>query len=567
MTKYFLKSALAGLMLLGSVVPGPANAQIAGDIHIKAAGPAALAPAATPKHMQWWRDGRFGMFIHWGPISLKGQEISWSRSPGPFGANPGGIPAAEYDALYKQFNPVKFDAKAIVALAKAAGMKYIVFTCKHHDGFAEYDSKYTDYKITNPESPYGKDIVKQLADACHAAGLHWCVYYSQPDYHHPDFDVNQPAYDRYFHNQVHELLTNYGKVDLIWFDGLGHDAAFWDADNLFNEMRAVNPNLIINDRCGLPGDYGSPEQTIGTYDDQRPWETCMTIGDQWSYKPNDRYKSTTQCIQTLARCVGGDGNLLLNIGPEPDGSVDPTQADRLQGIALWMSAHSSAVTGTRGGPYKPAASYVTTRKGNTVYVHVLQWTDDSVALPALPKRIVSSRLIGSGKAQVTQTAEGVTINVPQAAQDAADTVIELKLDGTAMDIGLIKPASKSPLATLSASNVWHDDIHYTASEAFDNDSSTRWATDDGTKRATLQADFAKPALISEITINEALEHRVKKFEIVYMPVDGTDWLLLATGTEIGENYKTSFNPVTAKSVRLNILDATEGPTISEISVK
>lgn len=544
-----ITAVLAGTLLASCIAP-PVRAQ---------------SPAPTPKHMQWWRDARFGMFIHWGPISLKGQEISWSRSPGPGGANPGGIPAAEYDALYKQFDPVKFDAKEIVALAKAAGMKYIVFTCKHHDGFCEYDSKFTDYKITSPESPYGKDIVRQLADACHAAGLHWCVYYSQPDYHHPDFDVDQPAYDKYFHSQVHELLTNYGKVDLIWFDGLGHDAAFWDAGNLFKEMRAVNPDLIVNDRCGLPGDYYSPEQRIGAYDDQQPWETCMTIGDQWSFKPGDRYKSAVQCVQTLARCVGGDGNLLLNIGPQPDGAVDPTQADRLKAIAAWMKTHHQAIEGTRGGPYKPASAYTSTRKGDTVYVHALRWTGDSIVLPTLPKRIVKSRLLGKGRVTVSQSQDGVRIQVAAADRDAADTVVALQLDGSAMDISAIAPAPKSPAATLSASNVYHNEATYAASMAIDDDDGTRWATDDGTKQVSLTADFAAPATISGVSIREAIEDRVRKFEIQYRPEDGGDWVTLVSGTTLGENYTTSFAAVTAKSVRLNILDATEGPTITELS--
>jgi alpha-L-fucosidase len=387
--------------------------------------------------MQWWRDARFGLFIHWGPISQKGTEISWSRDPGPQGANPTGIPAAQYDSLYKTFNPVKFNAKSIVAMAKAAGMKYIVFTCKHHDGFCEFDSKYTDYKITSPLSPYGKDIVKQLADATHAAGLHWCVYYSQPDLHNPHYIVDQVAYDRYFHAQVQELLTGYGKVDLIWFDGLGATADFWNAKTLFTQMRAVDPNLIINNRCGLDGDYYTPEQRIGAYDDQHPWETCMTIGDQWAYMPNDNYKSTTTCIRALAKCVGGDGNLLLNIGLQPDGLVDPTQADRIQGITKWMKHNSQSIYNTRGGPYKPAADYVSTRKGNTVFVHVFTWNGNTITLPALPKNIISCKALAGGSASETQTADSVTITVPAASQDAADTVIALKLSGTAMDISPI----------------------------------------------------------------------------------------------------------------------------------
>ncbi|MEO7716678.1 MAG: alpha-L-fucosidase [Capsulimonas sp.] len=548
--KHLWNAALAGLLLAGAVLARPSHAQ---------------GPSPTAAHMQWWRDARFGMFIHWGPVSLKGTEISISRSPNPYGPNEGGIPAAEYDNLYKQFNPTKFDPKAIVALAKAAGMKYIVFTAKHHDGFAEWDSKLTDYKITSPLSPYQKDIVKQLADATRAAGLHWCVYYSQPDLHHPDYDVNQPAYDKYFHAQVHELLTNYGKVDLIWFDGLGASADYWDAQNLFKEMRATNPNLIINDRCGLPGDYNSPEQRVGAYDDQHPWETCMTIGDQWAYKPDDSYKSATRCIQTLAKCAGGDGNLLLNIGPQPDGQVDPTQADRLRAIAAWMKTRGVSITGTRGGPYKPTSSYVSTRKGNTVYVHVLGWTGDSVTLPVMPKAITGSRVLGGGSVQVRQTPEGVTITVPTGNHDASDTVIALQLNGSAMDLAPIAATISGPPATLAATNVYHQIPTYDAAMAYDGDDGTRWATDDGVKQAAITAEFAKPAVIQGVSIHEAIEKRVQKFELQYQAPGGSDWITLAAGTQIGEHYTASFTPVQAKSFRLNILDSTEGPTISEIS--
>ncbi len=524
----------------------------------------AQGPAPTPAHMKWWRDARFGLFIHWGPVSLTGQEISWSRDPNPSGPNPGGIPAAEYDSLYKKFDPVKFDPKAIVAMAKAAGMKYIVFTRKHHDGFCEYDSKYTDYKITSPQSPYRQDIVKQLSDACHAAGLHWCVYYSQPDLHNPDYKVRQAQYDTYFHNQVHELLTNYGKVDLIWFDGLGGTADFWDADNLFTQMRSVNPELIINDRCGLPGDYDTPEQRIGAYDDQKPWETCMTIGDQWAYRPDDDYKSAARCVQTLARCVGGDGNLLLNIGLQPDGSVDPTQADRLRSIAKWMETHSKAISGTRGGPYKPTPAYVSTRKGAIIYIHVLRWMDNSVILPALTKHIVSSQVIGGGTATVIQTSNAVTIHVPISARDAADTVVELRLDGSAMALAPIDPRPAGYQATMSASDVFHNDSSYGAPMASDNNDGTRWATDSGTKQAWLQADFAVPTMIQGVTVEEAYGGRVKLFDIQYKAPGGSDWVTLVTGTHLGENYETHFPAVLAQSMRLNILDATDGPTITEM---
>ena len=524
----------------------------------------AQGPAPVDAHMAWWKDARFGMFIHWGPISLKGTEISWSRDPNPAGANPSGIPASQYDALYKQFNPVNFNAKQIVALAKAAGMKYIVFTCKHHDGFCEFDSKYTDYKITSPQSPYGKDIVKQLADATHAAGLHWCVYYSQPDLHNPDYTADHAKYDVYFHNQVKELLTNYGKVDLIWFDGLGHPADFWDAQNLFDQMRAVDPTLIINNRCGLPGDYYTPEQRIGSYDDKNPWETCMTIGNQWAYDPNDTDKSSVQCIQNLAHCIGGDGNLLLNIGPRPDGSIDPTQEDRLHAIAAWMKVNSAAVYGTRGGPYRPTASYAATRKGNTIYLHLLKWDGDTIVLPALPLHIVSSKALGGGAVQVSQTTDAVSVTLSQDKHDAADTVVALKLDGSAMDLSPISPTSH--YINVSSSNTYQNDASYAPSMAFDGDNDTRWATDDGVKQCWISAGLPEAKSITGVEIREAYPGRIQKFEFQYKATDTSDWVTLVTGAQIGADYKTTFPAVVANSIRLNILDATDGPTISEITL-
>ena len=182
--------------------------------------------------MAWWgRTARFGMFIHWGPVSLTGKEISWSRE----GGFHGGTPTAVYDDLYKQFNPTAFDAKRWVAIAQAAGMKYIVFTTKHHDGFCEFDSKLTDYKITSSQSPFRRDVVKELADARHQAGMKFGVYYSQPDVHHPDYrTANHARYVEYFHGQVRELLSNYGEISVIWFDGLGGSAKDWDALRRFS---------------------------------------------------------------------------------------------------------------------------------------------------------------------------------------------------------------------------------------------------------------------------------------------------------------------------------------------
>ncbi len=282
---------------------------------------------APPEAIAKWREMRFGLFVHWGPVSLTGREIGWSRGGERRGHRTGHgteTPVEIYDNLYKEFNPVKFDADEWVAVAKEAGMRYLVFTTKHHDGFCNFDSKLTDYKITSPESPYGKDIAGQLADACHAADFPLGWYYSPPDWHDANYrnGDRHAEYVKYMHGQIEELLTNYGKVDILWFDGLGGTEQDWDAGRLLPVIRRLQPGIIINNRCGLPADHDTPEQRVGGFMRDRPWETCMTICRQWAWKPDDTMKSRKQCIQTLLGVVGGDGNLLFNVGPMPDGRIE-----------------------------------------------------------------------------------------------------------------------------------------------------------------------------------------------------------------------------------------------------
>ena len=231
-----------------------------------------------------------------------------------------------------------------------------------------------------------------------------------------------------------------------------------------------------------------------------------------------------------------------------------------------MKTHHAAIEGTHGGPYKPTPAYVSTRKGDTIYVHVLRWNDEAITLPALPRHIRSSRLLGGdGPARVDQSANGVIIQVPAAARDTADTVVALRLDGSAMDIPAINPVPPTLQATLSASNVFQNDPNYAAFKAFDDDEGSRWATDSGTKQAWLQADFAAPSRIQGVSIEEAYAGRVQKFEIQYKAPGRTNWITLVTGTHLGETYKARFAPVLAQSMRLNILDATDAPTIAEIA--
>ena len=386
---------------------------------------------APPEEILAWRDLKFGMFIHWGPVSLKGVEIGWGRGGERRGRNDkttGSVPAEIYDNLYKEFNPVRFNAKEWVKIARSAGMRYMVFTTKHHDGFCNFGTKLTGYKITSPESPYRKDIVRQLAGACRAGGLKWGIYYSQPDWHHPDYRTETHGrYIQYLHGQVRELLSNYGRVDIIFFDGLGGKAEDWDAPDLFKMIRGLQPRVIINNRCGLPGDYDTPEQRIGRMQTDRPWETCMTIGDQWAWKPDDRIKSKKECIQTLVKVVGGDGNFLFNVGPMPDGRIEPRQVERLREMGDWLAKYGESIYGTRGGPFPRGDWGVATWRGDRIYVHLLDPSLDVVRLPAIARKIDRSRLLTGGSVTVRQSVDSIEIVVPAARRQEIDTIVELRL--------------------------------------------------------------------------------------------------------------------------------------------
>jgi alpha-L-fucosidase len=522
---------------------------------------------AGPEDVQAWRELKFGLFVHWGPVSLKGTEIGWSRAGERRGRNDKGtgeVPVEVYDNLYKQFNPVEFNADEWVRIAKDAGMRYLVFTSKHHDGFSMFDSRLTDYKITN--SPFQRDVVKELADACHKAGLKLGYYYSPVDWHHPDYrTANHQRYIEYMHGQLREICSNYGRIDIIWFDGLGGTAKDWDSENLFKMIRQLQPHVIINNRAGLPADHDTPEQQIGKFQNDRPWETCMTICQQWAWKPNDRMKSQKECIQTLVRVTGGDGNLLFNVGPMPDGRIEPRQVDRLKEMGDWLRKYGESIYGTRGGPIKTTAQLASTYKGNTIYVHVLAWPSDTITLPALPKRVSRSSLLTGGTVSVRQTKEAIEIQVPARDRQEIDTVVKLDLDGPAGEIEpmVVGSTSLAAGAKAKASNVFQGSRAYNAAKAVDGDPGTRWATDSGVKQAWLELDLGKPVTFGRVAISEEYD-RVRRFEL--QSKDGETWKTFLQGTRIGEQYSQDFPPVTAQYVRLNILEATDGPTIWEFQL-
>jgi alpha-L-fucosidase len=524
--------------------------------------------AANPAHakkLAWWQEARFGMFIHWGPVSLTGTEIGWARGQQ--------IPIAEYDNLYKKFNPVNFNADTWASVAKAAGMKYVVLTTKHHDGFCLWDTKQTDYNIMN--SPFGRDVVKELAAACKKQDLAFGTYYSTCDWHHPDFPRTSPGgkvrretsnldrYEQYLRAQVKELLENYGPLSVLWFD-VPQEFDTKRGQGVIDFVRSIQPDIIVNNRTGAPGDYDTPEQRVGKYQDNRLWETCMTICNQWAWKPNDTMKSLQQCLQNLVLCAGGDGNLLFNVGPTADGVIEQRQIDRLKEMGSWLEKYGQTIYGTRGGPWKPNKTVASTRKGNVVYLHILRWNNEDITLPKLPNKIVNASLLTGGKVLVKETEKELIVSVAKNDRQEIDTIVKLELDGPAMNIPAIglNPELK---VKATASNVYKKSDTYSAEMAFDEDAHTRWATDAGTKQAWISAEFAKATAFSAVRIEEALTNRVQKFE--FQVKEGADWKTLFSGNTIGPKFSKKFPTVNAQAFRLNILEAIDGPTISEIQVQ
>jgi alpha-L-fucosidase len=409
-----------------------------------------------------WQSNRFGIFIHWGPVSQTGQEISWSRGKQ--------IPVETYDALYKTFDPKGFNADEWARIIQDSGARYAVLTCKHHDGFCLWDSAKTDYTIRN--TPFQRDVVKELSAALRNKGIGFGAYYSVPDNHDPDYpyaltgrrghskrdhyDID--TYHRFLLAQSGELIRNYGPLLTIWYDTDGTVNEVYGKERgqeVINMVRTLQPDILINERTGARGDYSTPEQKVGGYDTNRPWESCMTVSahNHWAWGgEKDGVKSPDAVIALLAQCAGGDGNMLLNVGPRPDGIIDPAQAAVLRSVGDWLKVHGESIYGTRGGPYKPTPDYASTRRGNTLYLHLLRWQGGSVILPPLPSgvQIRSATLPDGSRADISSDASRLTISVPPEKRSAGDTVIKLLLN---QDASGLTPIAPFPTASFSPSPV------------------------------------------------------------------------------------------------------------------
>jgi alpha-L-fucosidase len=403
----------------------------------------------TPKKaVDAFMDKRFGMFIHWGPITLRGTEIGWSRGEQ--------VAEADYDSLYKEFNPVLFNADAWVKTAKDAGMKYLTITAKHHDGFCLWPTAYSSYNIMS--SPFKRDIVGELQKACKKQGIAFCIYFTVLDWHDNDYPIhrmgknvvgNMPAFVQRMKDELKELITRY-KPEMLWFDGYWEEpwtTAYGQDVYLF--IKSVDANVMVNNRLGknysslhhaeAVGDFLTPEQHIGELNMEEAWESCMTICKQWAWKPNDSMKSTKECIQTLVKSASGNGNLLFNVGPMLDGRIEARQVNRLKEMGAWLKKYGESIYSTKGGPYVPTETYGATRKGNKIYIHVFERKGDELVLPAIPNiKILKSHFLAGPAVEFSQNEKGISIKLPAFLPNENCSVIVLELDKNAEGIAVIK---------------------------------------------------------------------------------------------------------------------------------
>lgn len=394
---------------------------------------------------EWFQDAKFGLFIHWGVYSVlkKGEWVMYQDK----------MTITDYEKLPPQFNPVNFDPDAWCKMAKDAGMKYITITSKHHDGFAMFDSKVSNYDIVD-STPYGKDVIKMLADACARNGLKLYFYHSQLDWHNYDYyprgrtgeSSGRPdngdwyAYIKYMNAQLSELLTNYGKIGGIWFDGeWDKPDADWHLAETYQLIHKLQPAAMIGSNHhhtpnagedfqmfekGLPGkDLFSKDNSVS----QLPLETCETMNNSWGYNESDQnYKSTKDLIHYLVKAAGNNANFLLNVGPKPDGTIQPEFIQHLAEMGKWTKANGESIYGTRGGPIGPQSWGVTTQTKDKVYLHVLAESDSVIAVPDLGRKIGSISLLDGSKVDFQTTNIGTIVKVPSKGRDAYDTVLVVK---------------------------------------------------------------------------------------------------------------------------------------------
>jgi len=456
------------------------------------------------RRMEWWREARFGMFIHWGLYSIPAGEWNGKTTHAEWIRTTAQIPLEEYDKFIPQFNPTNFDAVRWAQLAKRAGMKYLVITSKHHDGFCLWDSKLTDFDVAG--TPFKRDILRELSAACKKEGIRFCTYHSIMDWHHPDYlprrdwEKNRSTegadfdrFRRYLECQLAEIVANYNP-GVLWFDGEWENTWTHEMGKaLYDYVRGLNPRIIINNRVDkgrrgmqgmtaegeFRGDFGTPEQEIPPQGlPGVDWESCMTMNRYWGWnKADTQWKSTEDLVRKLVDIASKGGNFLLNIGPKPDGTFPDLAIERLEGIGGWMDVNSQAIYDTTASPFKrlPWGRCTQKSKGQrtTLYLHVFNWpANGKLVVPGLKNKAEKAWLLADNKRKSLATdssGDALIISVPRSAPDAISSTVVLQIKGRpeVEHAGLMQNPDGSVFLPASEATT-HGELKYESGEHRDN---------------------------------------------------------------------------------------------------
>jgi alpha-L-fucosidase len=528
-----------------------------------------------PDRLQWWTDAKFGLFIHWGVYSVPAGTYNGKQIDGigEWIMYNGEIPSATYKEYAKSFNPVKYNPEAWVKMAKDAGMKYIVITSKHHDGFGLFDSKVTDWDVVDA-SPYGKDLLKPLVEAARKEGIKIGFYYSQAqDWNHPGGAAYKPkwdsaqngSFDSYLDQiavpQVKEILSKYGEMDILWWDTPVEMTK--ERAEKFLPIIAKHPRLITNNRLGggYEGDSETPEQSIpATGFPGRNWEVCMTMNDTWGYKSyDDNWKSGKELILKLSEIVSKGGNFLLNVGPTSLGEIPQPSIDRLKQIGDWMKINSEAVYGTKASPFPYLSWGRAALKDQKLYLHVINWPSDGLLrLPLLNKTVKAYLLADTSTSlKTTEADQYVEISLPSEAPDSVLSIVVLEFEGTPEVLSA--PTSGKAGAASSV------DTAAAVSNLFDGNPLTAWKPAPGETKTWIEVDLGEDVKVGNITLVEPWhpwDNHGQEFQLLVKR--GEKWEEVIKAKTNGCGHTQDFAPVTGRFFRLVITGGKgEVPVINE----
>ena len=549
---------------------------------------ASAGPPAQPPHagetaaerdarMKWWREARFGLFIHWGVYSVLAGKYGDRDDLGEWIMYSMKIPLSEYRKYPPVFNPRKFDAAQWVKLAKDAGQKYIIITSKHHDGFAMWHSRASDYNI-HDAAPFRRDPLQELAAECRKQGIRLGFYYSQAqDWGHPGgaadpieggrWDKAQEgSFDEYLDKvavpQVGELLCGFGEFpSVLWFD-TPVDMTPERGAKFYPSLK-TRPDLIVNNRLykGFPGDISTPENFVPVTGYPGDWETCMTMNKHWGFNAADQdWKSSAELIRKLADIASKGGNLLLNVGPTSEGEIPSASVERLRDMGVWLRTNGESIYGTEAGPFKFLTWGCATRRGNRLYLHVFDWPKDGkLRVPVRNKAKAAHLLAEPGKPlTVERETACLVIEVPRESPDPVDSVVVLDLDGEPV-VDPVPTAS----ATATASAARKD---CPASLALDGTAEGRWRAPDDVKSAWLEIDLGQSVQIAGFGFDEP-DVFPRMHQHYVLEAEGEDgWRRVASGETEGHGIRMTIKPVAARKFRLTMDYDKGSPGIAEIQL-